>query len=87
MSREHIHFVTGRLAEFALRKVLEPLAQQVGFDYTVEWAPGIDAMIGVFDRDKIVEAVRGQVVEIRRLQVGRETGIGNVAVTLIVGKY
>ena len=31
MSREHIHFVTGRLAEFALRKVLEPLAQQVGF--------------------------------------------------------
>ena len=25
----------------------------------LEWAPGIDAMIGVFDRDKIVEAVRG----------------------------
>ncbi|TVQ60797.1 MAG: 30S ribosomal protein S12 methylthiotransferase RimO [Phycisphaerales bacterium] len=24
-----------------------------------EWAPGIDAMIGVFDRDRIVEAVRG----------------------------
>ncbi len=24
----------------------------------LEWAPGIDAMIGVFDRDKIVEAVR-----------------------------
>lgn len=25
----------------------------------LEWEPGIDAMIGVFDRDKIVEAVRG----------------------------
>jgi ribosomal protein S12 methylthiotransferase len=24
----------------------------------LEWAPGIDAMVGVFDRDKIVEAVR-----------------------------
>ena len=26
----------------------------------LDWAPGIDAMIGVFDRDHIVEAVRGQ---------------------------
>ncbi len=26
----------------------------------LEWAPGIDAMIGVFDRDHIVHAVRGQ---------------------------
>lgn len=25
----------------------------------LDWAPGIDSMIGVFDRDKIVEAVRG----------------------------
>jgi ribosomal protein S12 methylthiotransferase len=25
----------------------------------LDWAPGVDAMIGVFDRDKIVEAVRG----------------------------
>lgn len=25
----------------------------------LEWAPGIDAMVGVFDRDKIAEAVRG----------------------------
>jgi ribosomal protein S12 methylthiotransferase len=25
----------------------------------LDWAPGIDAMIGVFDRDKIVQAVRG----------------------------
>ncbi len=26
----------------------------------LEWAPGIDAMVGVFDRDKILEAVRGE---------------------------
>ncbi|MCG3122394.1 MAG: Ribosomal protein S12 methylthiotransferase RimO [Phycisphaerales bacterium] len=26
----------------------------------LDWAPGIDAMVGVFDRDKIVEAVRGE---------------------------
>ncbi len=26
----------------------------------LEWAPGIDALIGVFDRDHIVEAVRGE---------------------------
>ena len=31
----------------------------------LEWAPGIDAMVGVFDRDKIVEAVTGQVPERR----------------------
>lgn len=32
----HIHFVTGRLAEFSLRKVLEPLAAQAGFNYSIE---------------------------------------------------
>ncbi len=26
----------------------------------LEWAPGVDALIGVFDRDRIVEAVRGR---------------------------
>ncbi|MBM4109642.1 MAG: 30S ribosomal protein S12 methylthiotransferase RimO [Phycisphaerae bacterium] len=33
----------------------------------LEWAPGIDAMIGVFDRDRIVEAVRGPVGQASRL--------------------
>ena len=33
---ERILFVTGRLAEFALRRTLEPLAKQVGFAYEVE---------------------------------------------------
>jgi ribosomal protein S12 methylthiotransferase len=33
----------------------------------LEWAPGIDAMVGVFDRDKIVQAVRGT-GEARRAQ-------------------
>lgn len=36
MSREQIHFVTGRLAEFSLRKVLSELAPKVGFDYTID---------------------------------------------------
>jgi len=36
MTREHIQFVTGRLAEFSLRKTLETLAPQVGFDYTID---------------------------------------------------
>lgn len=33
---QHIHFVTGRLAEFALREVLTGLAPRAGFDYSVE---------------------------------------------------
>lgn len=32
----------------------------------LEWSPGIDAMIGVFDRDHIVEAVSGDSAEARR---------------------
>jgi ribosomal protein S12 methylthiotransferase len=34
----------------------------------LEWAPGIDAMVGVFDRDKIVEAVTGAAVERKTLE-------------------
>jgi len=33
--REHIHFVTGRLAEFSLRAVLAELAPVAGFDYSI----------------------------------------------------
>lgn len=32
----HIHFVTGRLAEFSLRKVLADLAPKAGFDYSID---------------------------------------------------
>lgn len=39
MSPEQIHFVTGRLAEHALRKVLAELAPRVGFEYTVDVLP------------------------------------------------
>lgn len=39
MAREHIHFVTGRLAEHALKSVVAPLAVDVGFDYTVDVLP------------------------------------------------
>lgn len=35
MTREHIHFVTGRLAEPSLRQVLAELAPQVEFDYSI----------------------------------------------------
>ncbi len=34
--REKILFVTGRLAEFSLRRVLEPLSEKARFDYEVE---------------------------------------------------
>ena len=34
--REHIHFVTGKLAEHSLRQVLESLAPRVGFEWTVQ---------------------------------------------------
>ena len=36
----------------------------------LEWAPGIDAMVGVFDRDKIVEAVRGMKIDRKRAKLG-----------------
>jgi dihydropteroate synthase-like protein len=39
MSREHLHFVTGRLAESALRETVERLAGQVGFDYSIAVMP------------------------------------------------
>lgn len=37
--RDQIQFVTGRLAEQSLRQVIQPLAQQVGFDYTIDVMP------------------------------------------------
>jgi dihydropteroate synthase-like protein len=37
--REHIHFVTGRLAEHALRNVVAPLAASADFDYTIDVLP------------------------------------------------
>lgn len=36
MPRERILFVTGKLAESALRRVVEPLAAEEGFDYEIE---------------------------------------------------
>ncbi len=35
MARDHIHFVTGRLAEHSLRSVLAGMAPQVDFDYSI----------------------------------------------------
>ena len=39
MACEHIHFVTGRLAEFSLRRVLKSLAAEVGFEFTIDVLP------------------------------------------------
>jgi dihydropteroate synthase-like protein len=39
MTREHIQFVTGRLAEFALRREVAELSQHLGFDYTIDVLP------------------------------------------------
>lgn len=39
MTREHYHFVTGRLAEFSLRRVLDDLAARAGFDYSLSVLP------------------------------------------------
>ena len=33
---QHIHFVTGRLAEFSLRRVLDELAPKAAFEYTID---------------------------------------------------
>lgn len=40
----------------------------------LEWAPGIDAMLGVFDRDKVLEAVRGARAERTNLNQAVEEG-------------
>ncbi len=42
----------------------------------LDWAPGIDAMIGVFDRDRIVDAVRGPSAEQHRLRQAEVGGTG-----------
>jgi len=39
MPSEHIHFVTGRLANHALSEILPPLAEAVEFDYSVDVLP------------------------------------------------
>ena len=39
MPAEQIHFVTGRLAEHALRPVVASLAERAGFDYSIEVLP------------------------------------------------
>ncbi|KAA0212949.1 MAG: radical SAM protein [Leptolyngbya sp. PLA3] len=40
----------------------------------LEWVPGIDAMIGVFDRDKVLDAVRGQRAERETLEQAAAKG-------------
>ncbi len=66
-------------------------------DKMLEWAPGIDAMVGVFDRDHIVRAVRGKVerqtlkeasdnpqywISANALTAARERGLKTVGLTV-----
>lgn len=39
MNDEHLHFVTGRLAEGALRRTVAELAEQLGFAYSIDVLP------------------------------------------------
>src|SRR3954463_11711789 len=39
MTTEHIHFVTGRLAAHSLRTTVEPLAREMGFEYSIDVLP------------------------------------------------
>jgi dihydropteroate synthase-like protein len=39
MASDHIHFVTGRLAEHALQAIVAPLAERIGFAYTLDVLP------------------------------------------------
>jgi dihydropteroate synthase-like protein len=39
MAREHLHFVTGRLAEHALRKEVEALSAKIGFEASIDVLP------------------------------------------------
>src|SRR5438105_3522633 len=39
MSRDHVHFVTGRLAEYALRPMVGSLARRIDFDCTIDVLP------------------------------------------------
>lgn len=39
MTRDHLHFVTGRLAEHALRKEVEALSAKIGFNATIDVLP------------------------------------------------
>ena len=38
-SSERIHFVTGRLAEFALRQIVEEISKEIRFEYTIGVMP------------------------------------------------
>ncbi len=39
MASDHIHFVTGRLAEHSLRKTVELLSREIGFGYSIDVLP------------------------------------------------
>ncbi|MEZ6116924.1 MAG: DUF6513 domain-containing protein [Pirellulaceae bacterium] len=38
-AKRHLHFVTGKLAESSVRRVVADVANQVGFDYSIDVLP------------------------------------------------
>ena len=63
MTRERIHFITGRLAEFALSAQLERLAPLVGFDYTLQVLPITVAALIALNRPDQLRFHLGRAVE------------------------
>ncbi|HEX4143961.1 MAG TPA: DUF6513 domain-containing protein [Pirellulales bacterium] len=59
MPPERIYFITGRLAEFALRKELERLAGEIGFAYSVEVLP--ITVAALMSTDWVARHVAGRV--------------------------
>ena len=39
IQNEHLHFITGRLAETSLRETLATLAEELGFRYSIQVMP------------------------------------------------
>jgi dihydropteroate synthase-like protein len=72
MPPDHIQFVTGRLAEHSLRQVLEPLAREVGFDYTVDVMP--ITVAALMTPEWIARRIRRSVEATRVLVPGYCTG-------------
>ena len=68
MQHEQIHFVTGRLAEFSLRAVLERLAPQIGFGYTVQVLP--ITVAALMTTDWIAKRLQAPVQSIRIILPG-----------------
>ena len=63
MPVEHLHFVTGRLAETSLRSVVDKEADQAGFHYSIDTLPiSVAALMLRYGGGSVghVQRIRGQ---------------------------